>query len=117
MRLIDADALVKHIKDLPTWWADDGGVYPGGSMKYPDGMYYPEDIISSIDNAPTVPAVEVVHAHWVYDGDEVDGNIQAHCSNCFAGDVHATWKKNNIPYCWNCGARMDGGNEDGPAQI
>ena len=59
MKLIDADALAKHIKDLPTWWADDGGVYPGGSMKYPDGMYYPEDIISSIDNAPTVDAVEV----------------------------------------------------------
>ena len=57
MRLIDPNALVEHIKDLPTWWADDGGVYPGGSMKYPDGMYYPEDIISSIDNAPTVDAI------------------------------------------------------------
>ena len=48
-RYIDAEKLVEHIKDLPTWWADDGGVY-GVSMKYPEGMYDCEDIISSIEN-------------------------------------------------------------------
>lgn len=57
-RLIDANALAEHIKDLPTWWADNGGFY-GGAMKYPEGMFDPEDIISSIDNAPTVDAVPV----------------------------------------------------------
>ena len=54
--VISRSALLEHVKDVPTWWADDGGVYPGGPYKYPDGMFYPEDIISSIENAPAVDA-------------------------------------------------------------
>lgn len=53
MRLIDADALLEHIKGLPTWWADGGGVY-GQAMKYPEGMFDVEDVVSSIENAPTL---------------------------------------------------------------
>ena len=56
-RLIDANALAEHIKDLPTWWADDGDVY---GVRYPDGMFECEDVISSIEDAPTVDAVKVV---------------------------------------------------------
>lgn len=52
-RAIDADELIKHIKDLPTWRADAGGNY-GPPVKYPDGLFYPEDIITSIENAPTL---------------------------------------------------------------
>lgn len=55
-RLIDANALAEHIKDLPTWWADDGDVY---GVRYPDGMFECEDVISSIEDAPTVDAVEI----------------------------------------------------------
>lgn len=110
MRLIDANALAKHIKDLPTWWADDGGVYPGGSMKYPDGMFYPEDIISSIDNAPTVDAVEVVHGRWIKT--EVGNN----CSACglnvmsWSGNYDGYEREKGIclmRYCPHCGAKMD----------
>ena len=57
-RLIDANALKEHIEDLPTWWADGGGVY-GKPMKYPEGMFDCEDIIGSIDDAPTVDVVEI----------------------------------------------------------
>ena len=53
MRLIDANALLEHIKGLPTWWADGGGVY-GQAMKYPEGMFDVEDVVSSIENAPTL---------------------------------------------------------------
>ena len=53
MRPIDANALLEHIKDLPTWWADGGGVY-GQAMKYPEGMFDVEDVVSSIENAPTL---------------------------------------------------------------
>ena len=52
MRPIDADALLEHVKDLPTWWGDAGGVY-GPPMKYPQGMFDVDDIVSSIENAPT----------------------------------------------------------------
>lgn len=78
-RLIDANALAEHIKDLPTWWADDGGVY-GKPMKYPDGMFDCEDVISSIEYAPTVDAVEVVRCrecvHWEKQVDSMQGRCE-----------------------------------------
>lgn len=56
---IGKEALIAHIKDLPTWWADAGGVY-GRSMKYPEGMFDCEDVISSVENAPVADVVPVV---------------------------------------------------------
>ncbi len=58
MNLIDGGKLLEHIKDLPTWRADAGGVY-GESMKYPSGMLDCEDVVNSIENALTVDAVVV----------------------------------------------------------
>ena len=56
---IEREALIAHIKDLPTCWADAGGVY-GRSMKYPEGMFDCEDVISSVENAPVADVVPVV---------------------------------------------------------
>ena len=108
-RLIDANALIADIAKAQDELITNNDALWQINQKYYKGLAWAHRL--ALD-APTVDAVEVVHAHWIYDGDEVDGNIQAHCSNCFAGDIHATWKKNEIPYCWNCGAKMDGGNED-----
>lgn len=38
------------------------------------------------------------------------GNGQYRCSNCQHGDVHA--KTQEVPFCWYCGAKMDGGEEE-----
>lgn len=80
---ISRSALIEHIKDLPTWWADAGGFYPG-SMKYPEGMYNPEDVISSIENAPTIEAALVVYGEWLSTGDLELDNIYFgnKCSAC-----------------------------------
>lgn len=56
MRLIDADALMEHLKDIPTWWANGDGAW-SSPQKYPDALFYPEDIISAIECAPTVEAI------------------------------------------------------------
>lgn len=56
---IDREALVARIKDLPTWWADAGGVY-GKSMKYPDGMFDCKDVVSLIENASAADVAPVV---------------------------------------------------------
>lgn len=53
VRPIDTNALLDHIKDLNTWYNDDGYIY-GYDMKYPDGMFFPDDIIASIENTPTL---------------------------------------------------------------
>jgi hypothetical protein len=47
-RYADVDKLLEYIKDLPTWWADAGGVC-GHSMRYPDGMFDVNDVVNSID--------------------------------------------------------------------
>lgn len=52
-------------------------------------------------------AESVRHGKWVciFEPDEND-NVQCNCSVCGAGDLHA--KNTIVPYCWKCGAKMDG---------
>lgn len=92
-RLIDANALLKAIDccDIETY--DDK-----------------QTIEEQIALAPTVDAVEVVHGRWL------DGKLNYitlsrgnHiCSNCRSATGVVKFN-----YCPNCGAKMDGGNEDG----
>lgn len=50
----------------------------------------------------------VKHGRWEYNGEvDCDGNLQANCSCCGAGDKHAPCMVGNVPYCWKCGAKMD----------
>lgn len=62
----------------------------------------------SILDAPAVDAVPVVYGRWEYDENpDYDGNYQAYCSVCGAGDKHALYMIGCVPYCWKCGAKMD----------
>ena len=101
---IDRDALLTHIKDLPTYWADAGGVY-GRSMKYPEGMFDCEDVVSSIENAPSVDvAPVVVHGRWVEDHDYLkcpECGIMVKRDFTFFDDIR------NWNFCPACGAKMD----------
>ena len=70
------------------------------------------DVIRYLETLPTVDAVEVVHGRWV------DHMVRDwRCSEC----GEAISKVRNVDgycyddkphYCPNCGAKMDGGNED-----
>lgn len=101
---IEREALLAHIKNLPIWWADAGGVY-GRSMKYPEGMFDCEDVVSSVENALTVDVTLVVHGHWI---EYQIPNIIC-CSNCdWATDV----VEKNFQYCPMCGTQMDGGADN-----
>lgn len=112
-RYIDADKLIEHIKDLPTWWEDEGGVY-GHSMKYPEGLFHCEDVINSIENAPTADVVEVKHGHWVAKENvriSKRGRLihydRYKCSEC------GVWNGRHKPkHCPDCGAKMDGKNDN-----
>lgn len=65
--------------------------------------------VNEIEMLPALEAAPVVHARWVYsDTADADNNIDAYCSHCDAGDTHSVEKMHKVPYCWNCGARMDG---------
>lgn len=109
----EKEVLIAHIKDLPTWWADAGGVY-GRSMKYPEGMFDCEDVISSVENAPAADVAPVVHGRWVTPRWH-NSDYCYNCSKCGGEAMHREyqWARNGIyPICPNCGAKMDGGDGD-----
>ena len=70
-----------------------------------------------IENATTVDAVEVIHAHWEDEHGGKYANPRYRCSACkeralykFERDLLDNWKEVQAltDYCPNCGARMDG---------
>lgn len=66
-------------------------------------------VYADVASVSPVDAVPVVHARWIYSGElDEDGNCEANCSHCGAGDKHRADLKDAVPYCWKCGARMDG---------
>lgn len=96
-RLIDANELLeKHTCD----------VYGA----YDDSCMVQAVFVPYIKGAPTVDAVEVVHGRWIAvpSSDMMTGKAYK-CSEC--GKMrYGSWMPN---YCQNCGAKMDGGADNG----
>ena len=91
--LIDANALQKEFTTI----ADKSNL---------DYIFI--DVISdAIEDAPTVDAVEVVHGRWIWG--ESNHREWMKCSECLKSQTPNLC----FTYCPNCGAKMDGGNEDG----
>ena len=111
-RLIDANALKQMFEERE---ADDAEMYGGVHIIE---CFPADDAKEIVDQMPTVDAVEVVHGWWEkYTDDKfmgygADGRIRYRkvysykCSKCW----NYTAVKHN--YCPNCGAKMDGGDED-----
>lgn len=97
-RLIDANEALRMIKDSKE---DNPFLNVRGQGAIWQMAH--NNAIDCVNTCPTVDAVEVVHARWIKDGDVVV------CSNC--GEEHA-WEEYRATYCEDCGAKMDGGNED-----
>lgn len=89
---------IKTIKALPV-------------MRYAENSQKESDLTDALNLAITaLKEPERKHGMWInYEKPDIDGNMSCTCSVCKAGDVHAKGKK--IPYCWKCGAIMDGGTE------
>ncbi len=93
MRLIDADALLgSH------WWDSLTNEFDKARAKI------------VVMSAPTVDAVEVVHGRWIAvpSSDMATGKAYK-CSEC-KKMRYGSFMPN---YCQNCGAKMDGGNDNG----
>ena len=97
MRLIDAEALKTRIQKIEAEALEHG--------------FAPEYVcvdlfLDFLDNAPTIEAKPVVHAHWkkpTYISGKVF-NI-CHCSAC---EGIPCGIDENTKFCPNCGAQMDG---------
>lgn len=97
-RLIDADALCRHLSDWQYGSMTDG--------KHDVEYGVIENVIEGIEKEPTIDAVPVRHGKWV----KADSQqyFRKHypaftCSECgYRKDSQKTWN-----YCPQCGARMD----------
>lgn len=99
---IDRDELIKHIKDLPTWWGDDSV----------GCAFYLTRAITSIENAPVADVQEIKHGKWIK-MDIIPDDVDYYCSKCRNFIDIATGRETPIDrgffYCPHCGAKMDGG--------
>lgn len=104
--LISRKALLKRLHDVggcgapPESWAD-------GYDKAIDLAY------GMAENAPAVDAAPVVHGRWEFKYEGTYRKRRSYCSVCGRrsgiGGIIENQKK---PYCPNCGALMDGGNDN-----
>ena len=69
-----------------------------------------DDCVATVLNAPTADVVPVVHGRWI-EKTVPEGCRYFECSNCGAHENRHTAIKGY--YCWRCGAKMDGGGDNG----
>lgn len=108
-RLIDADALMDAFRSYMVERYDREKCVSEENCKTCEIGCLWRKMISS---APTVDAVEVVHGRWVghYDGSWIHKRKWLTGYDC---SVCGNFINTMTPYCPYCGAKMDGGNEDG----
>lgn len=100
MRLIDADALIKVLSEQTFCCTENSAVKKGVGA----ALKYCNDIIGA---SPTITA-EQKHGRWM---DSPTGNeTYKYCSEC-GGCFYMP--SSSVRYCPYCGARMDGGAENG----
>lgn len=65
-----------------------------------------------LSDQPTLDVEPVKHGRWIYIRDEENIGLGIHeCSECHKRDIHA--KDREVPYCWNCGTKMDQTTDEG----
>lgn len=76
-----------------------------------EDLYY--SLCKLVDDVPTADVQEVKHGYWIPERDPDENNrIQCfHCSVC-DDDFHYIGAFVATKYCPNCGARMDGDNNE-----
>lgn len=74
-----------------------------------------ESVLEYVENLPAADVAPVVHGRWIRPHWK-NSNYCCDCSECGGEAMHRDyqWDKNGIyPICPNCGARMDGGLDNG----
>ena len=99
MRLIDADRALEIVRDQ--------------GIAHPNAYHLTNYATLILREAPTIDVAPVEHGQWVqvicheeFEDGFVD-RVKECCSVCHAPN----WQR-TTNYCPNCGAKMDGGNND-----
>lgn len=85
---------------------DDAKQFSGDSLpeNYCEGLYEATELVDDIPAADVAP---VVHGRWI----QVDAT-KCRCSHCDIIALIALYPHGDKNFCPNCGAKMDGGNEN-----
>ncbi len=102
MRLIDADALKEHICNM----CDDGQRECKGDESCA--------LLVWVNDMPTIEDEPVLHGRWIETKYIPVGDTMYCVCNCYNCNFEITIEKGRYPkFCENCGAKMDGGAENG----
>ena len=113
MRLIDANSLTDIFSERREHFLNRWGGYSALLTTDKARVNELNNCIALVNKASTVDAVEVVHGRWIEKIDMVESyladstEVFYECSVCECANIGES------PYCPNCGAKMDGVNEDG----
>lgn len=100
---------------MPRYIDADDAIYRLNKLSYSDNQ--PRAIRRAAkyldeytNEAPAADVQEVKHAYWMLHIEgypEYDDTCNEYeCSNCGCYDIFSPSKE--VPYCWHCGAKMDG---------
>lgn len=115
----EREAVIDEIKGT-TWYhiSCQKNLVEGAACEA-DALYKATDIYNVIKSAPTADVVEVRHGKWI-ETQEPLGWCDVDCAECSV--CHESWiidEDSSIDdyecmwhYCPNCGAKMDGGNNN-----
>ena len=106
MRLIDADAAIDMLKKTIAVNKNPNH----DARVWEEGMNCALTIIGA---EPSVEAAPVVHGRWI-EHEEYNFDTYYDCSVCGESwcTVDGTPWENGMNYCPNCGAKMDGGEDE-----
>ena len=107
MRLIDGDSLCRSLVD---WMFESFGKDDGHDVEFEPI----NKVVAGIDAHPTIDAVPVVHGEWTVSRTDYGWNcveFPTHCKCSQCGREIPYQDKDN--FCPNCGAKMDGGADNG----
>jgi hypothetical protein len=104
MRLIDSDTLLEQFRTLRDKWGTESAIHRAvrGALV---------DCILKTRDAPTIDAVPVKHGVWRR-GENFGGEFRD-CSVCNVRQYKVLFWK----YCPNCGAKMDGDDNDKSGEV
>ena len=71
--------------------------------------------LQSISDMPAADVAEVVHGEWLRSDDDWNSLTTIQCSLCseeWCFETYDDVSLLNYKYCPNCGAKMDGGNDN-----
>lgn len=73
------------------------------------------DVLDIVDFVSTTDVAPVVHGRWDDSGRYTfpSGDTAVRCTNCGCALTEIEYHLNNWNYCPVCGAKMDGGKDDG----